>query len=547
MTITARFKLLIKGSYVIGLLLLISGFLGCAPHPAKPSPGHLNTADVPATAPEDIPPIVQHDPFVPPPQPTAPVETYSVTVTKVPVDQLLFALAKDANINVDIHPSIQGIVTLNAIEQTLPQILARIAEQVDLRYEITDNHLRVFPDKPYLKLYRVNYVNMSREAQSEVFISTQSISNIEQISEESGTSSTSSTGSGEEDNNSTTRITNTSNNLFWQRLENNINVILSLENIDEQSQETNVIVNPESGIIAIQATHKQHQEIQKFLDAVLESAQRQVLIEATIAEVRLSDKYQAGIDWQRISGDYSYTQSFLGGQLSSSQFYAIEYNNPNSRIGNISATLRLLQTFGAVKVLSSPKIMALNNQTAVLKVVDNIVYFKIEAKPETRATNLVSGDVQTSYTTVTTPRVLPVGLIMNVTPQINENEVVTLNVRPTISRIIRYVNDPNPDLARAGVTNPIPEIQVREIESILKVNSGNIAIIGGLMEDDVEEKTTGIPVLSRIPVLGDLFSYRENNYIKTELIIFLRPTVIKNASLQGDLQPYQRYLSNPEN
>ncbi|MEK7991205.1 MAG: secretin N-terminal domain-containing protein [Thiotrichaceae bacterium] len=512
---------------------------GCAPQPQVPSPGHINTEHLSAK-PElsaNIPPPIQQMPFIPPPLPSQPLETYTVTVTNVPVDQLLFALARDAEINIDVHPSIKGHVTLNAIEQTLPQIMQRLAEQVELRYEIKDTYVKVFPDSPYLRLYKVNYVNMSRQTVTEVKVSTQSISSIEDISGNGQGAASSSEG----ENDSTTQVRNTSDNLFWQTLTGNINSLLG----GTEENNPNVIMNAETGIVMINAKHHQHEKIQIFLDSVLESAQRQVLIEATIAEVSLKDEYQAGIDWKRISGDYTYEQSLTGGKLNNSPFYGIEYANPNSVIGNITAALRLLEQFGNVKVLSSPKIMVLNNQTAVLKVVDNVVYFSIDIVPQTQATNVSTGVSFVSYVVDTEPKVLPVGLIMNVTPQISDTDMVTLNVRPTISRITKYVQDPNPELALAGVSNPIPQIQVREIESILQVGDGNIAIIGGLMEDTIEHETDAVPVLSKLPLIGDLFTYKHDTYSKTELVIFLRPTIIKDASLEGDLHQFKAFL--PDN
>ena len=249
--------------------------------------------------------------------------------------------------------------------------------------------------------------------------------------------------------------------------------------------------------MTIRATHKQHEEIQRFVDQVLANVQKQVLIEATIAEVQLSDQYQVGVDWQAISGSgsFTYKQSFIGANLANPPFYSFGYHNPTSRLGDLSATVRLLEQFGKVKVLSSPKIMALNNQTAILKVVDNIVYF---------TTDIEINDSQNSTReTITTEiNTVPVGLVMSLTPQISDNDVVTLNIRPTISRIINFKADPNPILAEAGTVNLIPEIQVREMESVLKINNGDIAIIGGLMEDVIDQKTQGVPVLSKLPLIG---------------------------------------------
>ncbi|MBE9562293.1 MAG: pilus (MSHA type) biogenesis protein MshL [Proteobacteria bacterium] len=513
--------------YLSILLILLTS---CAPQPPIPSSGHLNTNDINIPK-DDIPPLIQQQAFVPVPQPTAILEEFTVIVDAVPVDRLLFALARDANMNVDIHPSIKGNITLNAINQTLPQLLERIAKQVDLRYQTIDNIITVSPDFPYMHLYKIDYLNMSRDTKSEVKVSTQIISDMNKVGGEGGGGGQSSS----EQNNSTTEITNESNNRFWETLGKNINTILSSYEIGETDKR--VTINPESGLINVYATHKQHKEIQNFLDQVIASTHRQVLIEVTIAEVQLNDNYQAGVNWQRIAGDFVYNQSVLGGDLGTSPFYSFEYKNSNSKFGDISSTVRLLETFGSVKVLSSPKIMALNNQTSLIKVVDNIVYF-------TTGVEISETETRTRENYTTNIHTVPVGLVMAVTPQISAGNSIILNVRPTISGIISFKLDPNPTLALAGTINEIPEIQTREIESILKIENGNVAIIGGLMQDTTEQNRRGVPFLSQLPWVGDLFSYRNDNYKKTELVIFIRPTIIKNPSLTGDLHEYKDFLPN---
>ena len=296
----------------------------------------------------------------------------------------------------------------------------------------------------------------------------------------------------------------------------------------------------------MRATGKQHKQIKSFVDQVVGNVQRQVLIEATIAEVRLSDSYQAGIDWSLVSetaivgGNPVITkggvQDVIGGNLGSSPFFQLA--TAGTINGNpLNITLKALETFGDVKVLSSPKVMALNNQTAILKVVDNEVYFSLDV-------NVVpASNIQAAQTTVeTTINTVPVGLVMAVTPYIDEEEEVTLNVRPTISRIIRYVEDPNPLLAEQDVVSEIPVIQVREIETMLTIDNSETAVIGGLMQDQINKETRGVPFLSSLPLLGALFSYTEENYVKSELVIFIRPVVMEDASLNGDLAEYKKYL-----
>ena len=492
--------------------------------PPSLSQTHIHTNNSPVSQ-NNIPPLILHKPFLPPPQATEPLETFTVSVEKVAAEKLLFALARDAKLNLDIHPGIKGTVTLNAVNQTLPQLLERIAQQVELRYQINGTQLTISPDKPYVHVYQIPYINLSRKSTGEVSIATEISQTGKGISSERNSSSESG------GNISRTKIINESSHLFWERLKKNILAILASDGGKVKPHQ--LISNPESGLITIRATHKQHQKIQVIIDKLLANAQRQVLIEATIAEVRLSDQYQVGIDWKSIGGNFNFTQSLTGGNLANPPFTSII-----SKFSNISATVRLLEQFGKVKVLSSPKIMVLNNQTAILKVVDNIVYFTTEVK-----TNQTERIIRETFTTEV--NTIPVGLVMSVTAQISENGVVILNIRPTISRIVDFKADPNPALAEAGTVNLIPEIQVREIESILRINNGEIGIIGGLMEDVIDKNTQGVPLLSRLPLIGNLFSYRKNKYTKTELVIFLQPIVVKNASLSGDLRDYQRYL--PDN
>jgi general secretion pathway protein D len=135
-----------------------------------------------------------------------------------------------------------------------------------------------------------------------------------------------------------------------------------------------------------------------------------------------------------------------------------------------------------------------------------------------------------------------VGFVMNVTPQVSDSDVIVLNVRPTVTSKIGEVRDPNPDLARVNQVNLVPIIRSREFESVLRIPSGSIAILGGLMEDKFEGNRGGLPLLSRIPILGDMVSYRDDTASKRELVIFLRPVVVRDASLDGDLASYRRYL-----
>ncbi|OYZ03876.1 MAG: pilus assembly protein MshL, partial [Methylophilales bacterium 16-45-7] len=173
----------------------------------------------------------------------------------------------------------------------------------------------------------------------------------------------------------------------------------------------------------------------------------------------------------------------------------------------------------------------------VLKVVDNLVYFTVQAQQST-----VGGTVGgTLATFTTTPNTVPVGVVMSVTPQINDGSDVNINVRPTISRVVGFVRDPNPQLVQ--IQSLIPQIQVREMESLLQIGSGNTAVLGGLMQDEIYRNTDKVPGLSDVPGVGNIFRGKNDATRKTELVIFLRPTVIPNASLESDeLQSFKQFL-----
>ena len=562
---------------------------GCAHEPPfSPSQGHIQAPPATAAKADDIPSPIKSIPFVPPPKPVERPQTYSVVVSEVPVKELLFALARDTKHNIDIHPAISGLVTLNAINETLPAILDRIARQVNIRYKIEGNTLAIVPDTPYLKTYRVNYVNSVRNTTSTIGVAAQ-IASTGSVSGSPG-----STGASGGSNSSSTTVNSTSNNNFWEVLTENVrNILSSTRSVTLSAEEKanraeaargareerlqqaeavaragtsaptlftsvfggaaaqpienkhEVIVNAIAGTVTVLGSDRQQELVQQYLDGVMNSVQRQVLIEATIVEVNLSDKYKTGVDWSRIAGGagFSISQQLLGNNLVSPPNFTIGYANTTSRIGNITATLKLLESFGTIRVLSSPKLMALNNQTALLKVVDNLVYFSIEVQQGTLSTN----GLITQPTFTTTAHTVPVGVVMSVMPQINSNGMVSLTVRPTISRQVGSVDDPNPELARAKAPpNKVPVIQVREMESVLQVLSGQTVILGGLMQDDSTRNRDGLPGLSRLPGVGDAFSYRDESTNKTELVIFLRPTLITNPSLESDeLKSFQRFL--PQN
>ncbi len=590
------------GSIPFALICVVAVMSGCAQYKSqvKPSEGHIVAPPVAQPAISAIPQPARVPTLVPPPSAQVKPQTYSVVVHEVPVKELLLALSRDTKQNIDIHSGLTGLVSLNAINETLPAILERVSKQVNLRYRTEGNTIIVSPDTAYVKTYRVNYVNITRDMNSNIGVSGE-------ISTGSGSGGSA---GGANASGSSTSVRSSSNNNFWEQLRDNIRGILNSTRLQALSADAraerrelikqeqdlrvrqieaaskagqgaqglastlvsaagtnpqqsslvpdDVVVNAVSGTITINATDLQHQLIQKHLDSVTSAIQRQVLIEATIVEVVLADAFQAGIDWSRlpISGGLSITQALLGGftaaatgaGASPGNALTIAYTNPTTNLGNISGTIKLLEEFGSSRVLSSPKLMAMNNQTALLKVVDNLVYFEIKADTTTTST----GPSQTTFNT--TAKSVSVGVVMGVTPQINEDGRVLLNVRPTITRLNTsqpFVNDPNPslcDVTRTNcIANPVPQIQVREMESVLQIVSGQTVILGGLMQDNVSASREQLPGADNLGTLGDLFRFRNQGARKSELVIFLRPTVVSNPTLESDeLKFFQRFLPTAE-
>lgn len=575
--------------------------------PQPPSAGHIRAETQVAVNP-DIPPPIAATAMLPRPKPAAKVESYSVSVRNIPVQDLLFALSRDAKVNVDIHPGINGVVTINAIDQTLQQILTRLSKQIDMRWELDGPNLVVMPDSPFLRNYKVDYVNMSRDVSGSVSINTQIAS--------TSTSATGGSSGGGGGNNSSTSVTSNAKNNFWQSLEKNLKDILResdkilpegssetvIERTDQQAttgtgaqaqgstagrsgattgnlagspnaaslqqqgttvvkrttfrEAASIIVNPEAGVIVVRATSRQHEKVQEYLDLVLMNARRQVIIEATIAEVSLSDRYQQGINWQSLrslrpgnpQAGFSAAQNpsglpvpdpfaaAAGSFTTPPGTFAFLLNYVAPGLG-LSSTLSLLETFGKVKVLSSPKISVLNNQTAMLKVVDNVVYFLIKNDSTTTTTG-------TTNNFTSTPQSVSVGLVMSVTPQISEQGSILLNVRPTISSLRGAgKTDPTPGLA---VPNIVPEIQTREMESMLRLSDGEVAVMGGLMEDRINYTSNEIPGLGGLPGIGNFFRNRDDTSTKTELVIFLKPTIIRDPSIDGDYRSFRSQLPSQD-
>lgn len=334
-------------------------------------------------------------------------------------------------------------------------------------------------------------------------------------------------------------------------------------------------LNRQAGTLTVAATERQHEIIRRFLRAIESNASSQVLIEAKIVEVALNESYQSGINWSRFgNGVVSYSGLFdtVSASTANAGVTPASFTVLSERLFgtgvDLSAAVRLLEEFGTTRALSSPRLNAMNNQQAVLTFAENIVYFKVRIK--------VTAAVAGTGGSAGTPAIVevnseenraPVGILLSLLPTINkETNEVTLSVRPTLTRVTQFITDPsfpiqvavalnnldntNADLIEKirNTDSRVPQIETRELDSILKLKSGQVMVIGGLLEDRVVNNDAGVPAVSDVPFLGNLFKSVDKTNTKKELIIFIRATIVDTHgnSTDADKALYDKFIQDPD-
>lgn len=298
--------------------------------------------------------------------------------------------------------------------------------------------------------------------------------------------------------------------------------------------QSSMAINKQAGIITVFANERVQKQIEQYLDAVRKSTSSQVLIEARVLEVSLSDEFAAGINWQNLEDAVrGFGINFNAGlpALDPASTNSIQLGWVGNN-GDLGVVAQALSRFGTVHALASPRVTVLNNQSAVLSVAENQVYFDLDFEREDGE----DGEPDT-INVESEIRNVPEGVLINVLPSIDlDRQQISMQIRPTVTRITRFVNDPaaaiivagNPALA--GVTSQIPVLNVQEIDSVVKMDSGKVIVMGGLIQDRAESVQEGVPVLSEAPLIGGLFRSQGDSIEKTELVIFLRATILTSTS-----------------
>ncbi len=488
----------------------------------------LDPNDV-ASMKDGVPPLQPY--VVQPDNNYTPMPLVSVSVAgEIPLRDVLYEIAEQAQYDVELDPRIRGSIIFSARNRPLDMVIDRIAEIAGLRYKFDDDMLRVELDTPYHEIYKVNYLALTRTNAS-------SIRNDISVVTGEGT-----------DTGSSFSASNESVIDFWAELEENLTQILD-SNRDSNRLATNIdpevtvadsnpapvdpivmdengnisetgptvqvqapqavlnvsslpveeeeddgafdarfSVNRQAGLVSVFAPERLHTQINNYMNELKKSVGSQVLIEAKVLEVALNDEFSAGIDWNILfdggsRGGFGFGPQGVGGLVRGilDAGDSIATNANVSYIGgDFSAAIDALSRFGSVQALASPRLTVLNNQSAALNVAENVVYFEIDVETTTSDTGIVT-------TFDTDPKTVPEGVLINVQPAIDlEAQTISMAIRPTITTITSFTNDPNPSLATAGVVSPVPNVNVQEFDSVIKMNNGQAIVLGGLIQDRVE-------------------------------------------------------------
>ncbi len=468
-------------------------------------------------------------------------DRFDISVNAVAADQFFLSLVDGTDYNMVIHPEVTGAITLNLRNVTVPDVLEAARDVYGYEFISTSYGFQVLPGRLRARIYQINYLNIERSGSSQTTVSSGSLTAGDSGTDVDGTASTTGGSTGTEIK------TEQKVNNFWQELQE------SIQGIVGAAENRSVVVNPQSGVVVVRALANELREVEIFLQATQLIVQRQVVIEAKFIEVRLNDEYQSGVNWTALidSGNSSARATNIGGgtvlvneggvsgvagsivdfetlgkigdatALAFGGVFSLALN-----LGDFGAFIELLETQGNVQVLSSPRVSTMNNQKAVIKV----------GTDEYFVTDISSNNTTTSTATTISPDIelTPFfsGIALDVTPQISQEGYVTLHVHPSISRVV----DQQKTVTVGNVTQQIPLAlsTVRESDSIVRARSGQVIVIGGLMQQIINDSEAAPPVLGDLPVIGGLFTHKKQQETKSELVILLKPIVVKGVDEWND-------------
>lgn len=481
------------------------------------------------------------------PKPVKPADEprFDLAVSNAPAAQVFMAVVNGTPYSMLVAPEVSGTVTVNLKNVTLYEVLETLRELYGYEFKIQGTRIYIQPNTLQTRIFQINYLAGKRQGQSDVRVTSGSISS--QSNSSTSGQSTTSTPPGSSSTSNTvpsSQIVTSLDSNFWGDLTS------ALTSIVGSAEGRTVIVNPGSGVVLVKAFPTDIRAVENYLRMTQVIVERQVMLEAKILEVALSEEFQAGINWSWFGGKkHRYSAGSVNPGTSLTTSGAMEARGIASLPGRDGATvatdlgqglfglafqaasfaslLNFLESQGSVQVLSSPRIATLNNQKAVLKV----------GTDEFFVTNVSSTVTSTGNSNVTTPTITlqPFfsGIALDVTPQIDGENGIVLHVHPSISNVTE--NQKIINLGSLGTyTLPLASSTVNETDSIVRVQDSNIVAIGGLMKQEQSANGTGLPGASSASGLGWLFGNKDSYLRKSELVILIKPTIIRNASSWKD-------------
>lgn len=497
----------------------------------------------------------------------------SIAVTEdVPIRDVLFELARLADVDIEIGNGIDGGINFRATKKPFNQVVERIANLAGLRYSLNNGILRVERDTPYIKNYPLDFLNLVRSSESTVTLNTDVLASSSSSNNNGSSGSGSNNSGGNSDSQGLTSgtsasITATAESDLWTALDASIGEILNYSpNISAQGQSAftgqqaragggaGYVINRQAGVLSVNATERQHELVDRFLTTMRQNVSAQVLIEAKIVEVTLNDGFRTGINWDSVLERADFRVNFQPTTAISSSggfTFGLKGGTTGART-TLDDVVNITEEFGTTRTLSSPRLHAINNQQSVLTFAENRVFFTCNQTQGAGSTTGAGGTTEVGAAFTCDRGVIPIGIILSILPSVNlDTQEITLNVRPTLSRQIDEVEDPGTTIAAAanGVTlnGAIPVVEVRELDSVMKIKNGGVMVIGGLLEDIARNQQDGVPILSEVPFLGNAFKSREEVTSKRELIIFIKATIVDSSGhyQPADKRSYEKFTTDP--